>query len=317
MHQQGSCASAFRRLALIVAVVFAIAAVVGPASAKPGNGNGNGPPAGDPNGNANGHSNGNAGGNAGAQSNRGGNPGNNGRRVRAHGNPTHNASPGNGSSGQSSGNNGRRAHGAPSRGSRGSGGSGGGGVVKQPGSRGNGGKKGAKENNGVPHQKETICHATGSETNPYVEITISVRAIKAHDRHQNDEDIIPAPAGGCPGQQAAANPESPGSNAAEVLTALGAPLPPLAPSPTAAETPAGGVADESASAGPRVLGAQEQGGTEPAAAAEPTAAADEPDEEESSGSLPFTGLELLILGAIGVALLLAGIAGRRAFIARA
>ena len=50
--------------------------------------------------------------------------------------------------------------------------------------------------------KTTICHATGSATNPYVTITISNNALPAHMRHQDGRDIIPAPAGGCPtGQQ--------------------------------------------------------------------------------------------------------------------
>ena len=51
-------------------------------------------------------------------------------------------------------------------------------------------KKGAK--------KTTICHRTSSDKNPYVRITVSERALKAHMRH--DGDIIPAPAGGCPKQ---------------------------------------------------------------------------------------------------------------------
>ena len=46
--------------------------------------------------------------------------------------------------------------------------------------------------------KVKICHATGSETNPYVEIEISESAIPAHEDHQWGEDIIPMPAGGCP-----------------------------------------------------------------------------------------------------------------------
>lgn len=41
-------------------------------------------------------------------------------------------------------------------------------------------------------EKITICHATGSETNPYVPITISVNALNAHVGHQHEEDIIPA-----------------------------------------------------------------------------------------------------------------------------
>ena len=47
--------------------------------------------------------------------------------------------------------------------------------------------------------KTTICHATHSETNPYVTITVDDHALTAHRNHQDGEDIIPAPAGGCPG----------------------------------------------------------------------------------------------------------------------
>ena len=44
--------------------------------------------------------------------------------------------------------------------------------------------------------KVTICHATGSATNPYVQITISENAVRegsGHNRedHQGGEDIIP------------------------------------------------------------------------------------------------------------------------------
>src|SRR4029077_2004641 len=45
-------------------------------------------------------------------------------------------------------------------------------------------------------KKITLCHATGSATNPYVEITISYNGLHGHENHPND--IIPAPAGGCP-----------------------------------------------------------------------------------------------------------------------
>ncbi len=47
--------------------------------------------------------------------------------------------------------------------------------------------------------KTTICHATESATNPYVEITISNDALEAHRRHQDGRDLIPAPITGCPG----------------------------------------------------------------------------------------------------------------------
>jgi hypothetical protein len=44
--------------------------------------------------------------------------------------------------------------------------------------------------------KLTICHATGSAANPYNEIVIDFNALRGHGTHKND--LIPAPAGGCP-----------------------------------------------------------------------------------------------------------------------
>lgn len=41
----------------------------------------------------------------------------------------------------------------------------------------------------------TICHATGSMKNPYVEIIVSVNGLNGHEKHSGD--IIPAPADGC------------------------------------------------------------------------------------------------------------------------
>lgn len=49
---------------------------------------------------------------------------------------------------------------------------------------------------GSQNDKITLCHATGSPTNPYVEITVSVEgATNGHAKHAGD--IIPAPVGGC------------------------------------------------------------------------------------------------------------------------
>ena len=43
----------------------------------------------------------------------------------------------------------------------------------------------------------SICHATSSATNPYVLITVDRNSLNGHGLHNGD--IIPAPAGGCPG----------------------------------------------------------------------------------------------------------------------
>jgi hypothetical protein len=44
--------------------------------------------------------------------------------------------------------------------------------------------------------KLTICHATGSATNPYNEIAIDFNGLRGHSNHAGD--IIPAPQDGCP-----------------------------------------------------------------------------------------------------------------------
>jgi len=48
----------------------------------------------------------------------------------------------------------------------------------------------------IEDNKITICHATGSDKNPYNEITVSINGLNGHDKHEGD--IIPASAGGCP-----------------------------------------------------------------------------------------------------------------------
>lgn len=41
--------------------------------------------------------------------------------------------------------------------------------------------------------KVTYCHATHSEMNPFVAVTTSkVAVLRAHQNHQDDEDVIPA-----------------------------------------------------------------------------------------------------------------------------
>ena len=55
-------------------------------------------------------------------------------------------------------------------------------------------------NNGSNDEKKvSICHATGSESNPYVQITVSENSLKGNGHASHAGDLIPAPAAGCPG----------------------------------------------------------------------------------------------------------------------
>jgi hypothetical protein len=163
-------------------------------------------------------------------------------------------------------------------------------------------------NNGAAHQKTTLCHATGSDTNPYVEITISDRAVQAHSRHQDGEDLIPAPAGGCPGSAAAtgdvpaaAELAAPVAEAVTAVTEQRAEE--RAVRGTTQRRGESGVAGVTETSTPRA-GADADEPANAVAAAETTEAADD-------GSLPFTGLELVFVIMVGTALLLAGYALRR------
>lgn len=49
---------------------------------------------------------------------------------------------------------------------------------------------------GTNDGKLTICHATGSTSNPYNEIRIDFNGLNGHGKHP--DDLIPAPESGCP-----------------------------------------------------------------------------------------------------------------------
>lgn len=168
--------------------------------------------------------------------------------------------------------------------------------------------------------KTTICHATGSATNPYVTITISNNAVPAHRRHQDGRDIIPAPAeGGCPttatsAQQQPVTPPGQEQQAGAKEQEQAAAAPTTGAS-TTTSTPAGqtGVAGETTGSGGSpnnvsVLGASTSGSA-PSASASPAATA---TQSSSSSKLPFTGTDAIIVAILGIALLLLGVTVRRA-----
>jgi hypothetical protein len=157
---------------------------------------------------------------------------------------------------------------------------------------------------GAESGKTTICHATGSATNPFVLITISNNALAAHQAHQGGRDIIPAPAGGCPA--AVSSQEQPPQG---VTPGMQSP---------AVQTPAAGTQGQTGVAGQTtgssgspnnvsVLGATTSGRS-PSASSSPAATA---TRASSSSGLPFTGTDAIIVAIVGLALLLAGFTARR------
>ena len=133
-------------------------------------------------------------------------------------------------------------------------------------------------NGNGPADKITICHATHSETNPYVVITISENGLHGHGRsgHQDDEDVIPAAADG---------------------TCGGAKVP--------TEEPPGHVNEPDN----RVVA--EQHGKTHVAAENAGAAGPSARPGNSRGTLPFTGLFIGLLLAAGVSTLTGGFGMRR------
>lgn len=270
-------------LGLAAIIAAGSLAVCGTALAAPGNGNGNA------NGFGNGNGNGSAANATPVTSTSSGNPHASGTTGNPHsgstGNPHASGSTGNphpsGSTGNphTGGSSGNPHTGAPPYG----GGASNHGGGSSNGSNGNHGQG----NNG--QGKTTICHATGSATNPYVEITIANPAVRAHARHQDGRDIIPAPPGGCPG-----------------VAALGAPGTTPAPGDAAIGTKgafASGGGAAAAGEGSGVLGATTKGGSD-APADGP--AADTAVSPKASGTLAFTGMAVAVLGSIGAVLLFGG-----------
>jgi hypothetical protein len=130
--------------------------------------------------------------------------------------------------------------------------------------------------NAAPHHKITLCHATGSRTNPYVLITVSVNATTANGHGRHEDDLIPAPAAGCPSGAS----EDPGDGGGG----------------------GGGGGDHDSSAGGS---GGDVGADDPSPAAQPT---DPPAVFQTAPQedLPLTGLSVWLLALLGAATATAG-----------
>jgi hypothetical protein len=176
------------------------------------------------------------------------------------------------------------------------------------------------EHNGNGHTPITICHATGSATNPFVQITIDENGLNGHGDHQDDRDIIPAPAEGCPtGTTNTTTPPPP----TEVVTPLVTPPTTTVLAPATTLSPAtqevlgvrqtGTSAPGSTPSTPgenEVLGENASGGTAPAATA-PAAARQPVAADNAGGSLPFTGTDAMLVLFLGCLLVLTGVTVQR------
>jgi hypothetical protein len=195
-------------------------------------------------------------------------------------------------------------------------------------------RKGGREDR--PAGKITICHATKSHTNPYVEITISVNGLHGHgpaeDPHHHDgswKDIIPAPAGGCPTtvtpEQQTQQPGTTTEQQPTTVTNVVAPTPEVAvTAPATATAPQESAPGQQAVLGARAHGtapAEDDAADQPgqskvlgatASGTAPKAATAVRAEDDNSGSLPFTGFELAFVLLVAAAVLLGGFALRRA-----
>ena len=161
--------------------------------------------------------------------------------------------------------------------------------------------------------KTTICHATGSATNPYVTITISNNALPAHRRHQDGRDIIPAPVTGCPTAATAQEQQgsTQGTSGSSTQGTAGANAQGTAGtgSTPGASTNGSGKSPNQVS----VLGASTSGSA-PSASNSPSATG---TQASSSNGLPFTGTDAIIVAILGLAALLLGVTARRATTNRA
>jgi hypothetical protein len=138
-------------------------------------------------------------------------------------------------------------------------------------------------------KKVTLCHATGSATNPFVVITVSVNATTGNGHGRHEHDLLPAPTRGCPGgtDGGPEDPEDPGDPG----------------------DPGGGPDDGGENPGEGPYSHEPD---------PPNRSAGDPEEPVAAGpdtvpheSLPFTGLSLAWVALLGFVLLAAGFVLRR------
>lgn len=142
------------------------------------------------------------------------------------------------------------------------------------------------------HETITICHATGSESNPYVEITVDLNGLNGHGDHP--DDLIPAPKDGCPGPTTTTTAEETTTTVPETTTTTAAPTTTVPEVTTTVAAPTTTVASATTTAAPATTTAA------PATTAAPVTTVGAPRSLATTGSnstmLLFVALGLILLG---------------------
>ena len=160
------------------------------------------------------------------------------------------------------------------------------------------GTQSCDEDDKVKEDKVNICHATGSATNPFVEITVSVNGLNGHGDHEGD--VIPMPADGVCDEDEVEGTVTPPSVDTDDACPKGTTmvagstecLTPEAVLGLVIENSLGG-GESPANRAPSVLGAQVS-------------------PEKSGAVLPFTGGDVLGLLAVGLGMIALGLFAAKA-----
>ena len=158
----------------------------------------------------------------------------------------------------------------------------------------------------VAHTHVILCHRTGSSSNPYVVINVSMEAwLHGHAIHpalDGRNDIV-LKQGAAPGEKLPKSLCTHSAPRTTVVETASGPQARLAPTPAKPRQPG----DPSASRGPAVRHAADHRVSRPSAVAAQVAAS------ASAGELPFTGLPIWIAALAGLWMVGTGLALRKAF----
>ena len=149
----------------------------------------------------------------------------------------------------------------------------------------------------------TLCHATGNPENPYTTVTVDNAGALEHINH--DEDLVPAPAEGCPASTVVLPDDTPAPTPTPAYV-VPTPAPTITATPTP-RPPRGDDGDDDRGDddgdddGGAVKGGGGSGGGSPTLTSSPSAT-----QAADTRNLPMTGAEMWLIAGAGIGFLLSG-----------